>query len=327
MVKNRFKARVADLQKIDASLTGRNAALARFLHAALRLFRLSAFSKYFRYLESSFLPFVRPESKTQFGPPIEVLFVTTKKDFQVLQTAISYAIDATSTQSKVDFVIIVPDHELELCKSLLEDISCSISFVPESYYIDETMLIAIRHRFKARSGWVIQQILKDLYVIESNSAGVLIVDSDTLLIEKRVWLENSGKQLLLPSWEFHLPYYRFLNALGVSEKWPQYTFVSHHMLMQPRIMREAFLSAGWKSKKDLVGSLVSLSEPDQQSPFCIEYELYGQYISRRYPHLVNLERWSNIGCARKDIDFDHIQDIVDRDYRGKYASISLHSYL
>jgi len=327
MMKSRYKIAVANLQKINSRPIHGINVLVYLLHLTISLLRLSRLSKYLRYLELSFLPFSPYDSKVQIGPPIEVLFVTTQKDFQVLRTAISFAIEATAAHTKVEFVVIVPDHELELCTSILEDFKCSISIIPESCYINEEMQHAIRTRFNKRAGWVIQQMLKDFYVLESNSAGVLIIDSDTLLIEKRLWLDNSGQQILLPSWEYHLPYYRFLAKRGICKTWPKYTFVSHHMLMQPRILQEAFISAGWKSKEDLLESLVSQSEPEEQSPFCIEYELYGQFILGKYPHLVTLEKWSNIGSRRDEINFEGIALLIDREYRGKYASVSLHSYL
>ena len=327
MMKNRCKIAVANLQKINSKPSRGTHALVNVLHSIVRLFKLTGFSKYLRYLELSYFPFNPYDSRDQIGPPIEVLFVTTQKDFQVLRNAISFALEATTAHIKVDIVIIVPDHEVDLCRSTLGDFPSLISIIPESQYIDEMMRLTIRARFKNRAGWVIQQILKDLYVLSSKSLGVLIIDSDTLLLEKRLWVNNSGQQILLPTWEYHLPYYRFLARRGICKNWPKYTFVSHHMLMQPRILREAFVSAGWKSKEDLLESLVSQSEIEEQSPFCIEYELYGQFIYRNYPHLVKLEKWSNIGRSRDEIDFERIAILIEREYRGKYASLSLHSYL
>jgi hypothetical protein len=327
MMKKRCKIALANLQTINSRSSRGTHTLVNVIHAIVKFFRLNSFSKYLRYLELIYFPFNRYESKAQIGPPIEVLFVTTQKDFQVLRHAISFAIEATTAHTKVNIVIIVPDHEVDLCSSTLQDFPCLISIIPESHFIDESMRLTIRARFKNRAGWVIQQILKDLYVLSSKSLGVLIIDSDTLLIEKRLWVDDSGHQILLPTWEYHLPYYRFLAKRGICNDWPKYTFVSHHMLMQPRILREAFVSAGWKSKEDLLESLVSQSEVEEQSPFCIEYELYGQFIYSNYPHLVKLEKWSNIGRSRDEVNFERIAILVEREYRGKYASLSLHSYL
>lgn len=327
MMRSRILAMFPDIQSISYKPHKYLFTLVHKAHLVIRFLGGKGLSKYFRYLEISTLPFTKLDSLPSSAPEIEILFVTTEKDFPVLKKAIQFASQATSHHKKTDFITLVPDHEVDICTKFLAELEFPVKVLKESQYINQDIRNRIKTKFGNRFGWVIQQILKDLYVLNSNSAGVLIVDSDTLLLEKRMWLDSEGNQLLTPSWEYHLPYYQFLETRGVCDNWPKFTFVSHHMLMQPKILREAFEYAGWASTEALIDSLVEVQNLNEQSPFCIEYELYGQYIVSRYPHLIKLEKWSNIGCSRDTTNGSSIEEIVFERYSGKYASVSLHSYL
>lgn len=326
-MKSKLKSAISGLQEIESRPGIAFYLLIHLLHKVIHLFGLRGYSKYFRYLEISTIPFKSYDANLDACSKIEVLFVTTAKDFQILRSAIKFAYKATSQHNTVNFIVLVPDHEAELCDSLLADLNLPISVIQESTFISDSTRKKIKDKFHSRTGWVLQQILKDLYVLNSKAPGVLIVDSDTLLLEKRNWLSTSGKQILLPTWEYHFPYYNFLNSRNISKKWPKFTFVSHHMMMQPNILREAFTAAGWQNLNDLVESLIAVRSEGEGSPFCIEYELYGQYLLTHYPELVSLEKWSNTSFSRTstvDLELEHqVLDIFGK----RFASVSLHSYL
>jgi hypothetical protein len=327
MRKRRLWSAISGLQEIKTQPGRPFFVLIHFFHYLIRLFHLRGFSKYFRYLEISTIPFKRFQDDSDLCANIEVLFVSTAKDFHVLRSAVKFAIKATSQYNLVEFVVLVPDHEAELCNSLFVDLDVSVTVIKESFFVSEEIRENIKDRYGTRTGWVLQQVLKNLYVLSSKAPGVLIVDSDTLLLEKRNWLSASGKQILLPTWEYHFPYYRFLHSRQISERWPKFTFVSHHMMMQPSILTEAFNAAGWSSLEDLIETLVAIQKDGEESPFCIEYELYGQYILKKYPHLVVLEKWSNTSFARASgTELQLEQEVLDL-FGDRFASVSLHSYL
>jgi hypothetical protein len=327
MVKRKLKSVISGLQEIQTQPSKPFLYLVHFFHSIIRLLGLRGYSKYFRYLEISTNSYKKFEDKPEPCTNIEVLFVTTAKDFQVLRSAIKFARNATSQYISVEVVVLVPDHEAELCASLISDLETNITVVKESVFISDTTREIIKKRFGSRTGWVLQQILKDLYVLSSKAPGVLIVDSDTLLLERRNWLNASGKQILLPTWEYHFPYYRFLHSRNISKRWPKFTFVSHHMMMQPYILKEAFDAAGWNNLEDLIESLVAIPNDGEESPFCIEYELYGQYILKHYPDLVSLEKWSNTSFSRASGTELQLEAEVLSTFGARFASVSLHSYL
>lgn len=281
-----------------------------------------------RYLVSTRLKDDSTDLKSTGNPKIEIVFVTTQKDFNSLKFAIPASVSSCSFQESVNIKLIVPQIDVaqaNIIAGLFPHLS--ISVVPEEDMIPSDSLIAIKERFGWRAGWVIQQILKVEAVRNSNFPGVLIIDSDTVLLQPRLWLDHELNQLLCASWEYNRPYYEFLNKKSLCEIVPKYTFVTHHMLMQPRFLREALEIAGWDNLESLVSDLINTSDQNEVSPFCIEYELYGQYMIHLRADKVKLRKWSNISVPPSGLPEGSLTPEFLASMRNKYYSISLHSYL
>ena len=322
-----MKSRLGKSQEINPSMRGLPLLPLLLLFTGARFLKLSKKSSYLRYLEISLLPFKPLQYRNEESPPLEILFVSTRKDFEVLIPAIRYALEATSHHTILSVNVIVPEIDYLECKELIRREPREIKVIIEDKFIDDRNKTRIRNRFRERSGWVIQQIIKDRFICKSEAQGVLVVDSDTILLEPRNWLTNEGVQILTPTWEFHPAYYKFLYNLKVSKLRPKYTFVSHHMLMQPKIMREIFQSLGWTNLDDFIESLTEVQLDGEKSPFSIDYELYAQYLMKNYPEKVILEKWSNFSYARSLQTDTNLNEDIDRKFRDRYASVSLHSYL
>ena len=329
MFRNNLKKWLSTRHEYSRSWNKVLASSFRLFHFFSLLLRLDRLSIYFRYLHTSSLTYstFHAPASSRVYPRLEILFVSTAKDFDVLVASIEFASKATSHHKSVSYHVIVPRMEIEQCKELLKDLPFQINVMNEEIFIDDELLLQLRSSFSFRAGWVIQQILKVSFVMNSQAPGVLVIDSDTLLLEPRIWLDSESNQILTPTWEYHPAYYKFLNSRGISRVRPKYTFVSHHMLMQPRIFREAFSVAGWKDLDELVMTLVAIPKSEEESPFSIEYELYAQYMIIHYPDLVRLEKWSNVGFARNGKSMTDIEKEVISNFKDRYASISLHAYL
>lgn len=260
-------------------------------------------------------------------PEIEILFVSTQKDFSILGSSILGAIKVTSHHPNRKIYVVVPDSEVELANEAVGEIADGIQVLAESNYLNREQMLRIRGHFGSRSGWVIQQILKVEHVSRSKSPGVLVVDSDTILLEPREWLSSSEVQILTPSWEWHVPYYDFLAGAGFSINDLKHSYISHHMLMQPKYMIEAREYVAWENTDDLIDYLVTHSNPKAKSPFCIEFELYAQYMLLKYSEKIKLVKWSNLGIPRNELAVDEQLSQLLPKFQNKYASISLHSYL
>ncbi len=282
----------------------------------------------YRYMGTTRLPCVELSSDFEKNPSVEIVFVSTRKDFNSLEKAIPYAIEATSNQQSIAIKIIVPEDDLLLCNQLIAKMDLqNATVISENVLVPEHLISTLRSRFGWRAGWVLQQILKVECVKNSDFPGVLIIDSDTLLLNRRTWLKADSTQLLCASWEYNASYYRFLNKKGLVDIFPEFTFVTHHMLMQPKFLIEALNFMGWNSMELLVDYLIKESDPNDVSPFCIEYELYGQYMFKFHRNLVSLQKWANISVPPSMINDNLPLAQQVSGWKNHFYSISLHSYL
>jgi hypothetical protein len=273
-----------------------------------------------RYLETNRLPILSDIGKEDFMPAIEILFVCAGKDLKLLPLAVEAALNATKQHPLHGVTIVVPERDLIHAQNIVFQKDQQVTIMSETVKIPQHINRRIREVFHSRAGWVIQQILKVLCVSDSTAPGVLVCDSDTILALNRVWFNNAGHQILTPSWEYRAEYYNFLAELGLGSGKPEFTFVSHHMLMQPKFMLEARNYVDWRNLEDIVNTLIKDYDDSNLSPFCIEFELYAQYMLEFRHNKIHLVKWSNISLAR---DKQHkLQEL-----KKKYASVSLHDYL
>jgi hypothetical protein len=283
----------------------------------------------FRYLYVNSLQFESAQNDSPASPPIEILFVAARKDFRTLEVTINGVIE-TCGQEVSRINIVVPDQDLSYCEAVVT--SCApnqieMKVISETSLLDESLAKLIYSHFGARGGWVLQQVLKLEYARNSLSSGVLIIDADTVLIKNRTWLNSDGIQSLMPSWEFHRPYFEFLSTLTPFKSqlhfFPRFSFVSHHMLMQPNVVKEIFRACGWNGPRELVDSLCQPSNKIGQSPISIDYELYGHFLLLHYPEKVNLVKWANTSASySSNISIDLLKERY-----SNFASVSLHTYL
>lgn len=280
-----------------------------------------------RYLYVNSISFDAHENDNQAQSAIEVLFVATSKDFRTLGLAIQGVLETCGQEiSKIN--IVVPDVDIELCETALADCKSNLlQIISESSLVDKLLIKSLFSRFGTRGGWALQQVLKLEFVRKSKSLGVLVVDADTILLKKRNWLNSDGVQLLMPSWEYHKPYYDFLNTLKIfgtqSTFTPKFSFVTHHMIMQPPIVQEIYNACDWNSPEELVHSLIVLSSKENESPFSIDYELYGHFLLENHSNRVVLTKWSN--ASAKYSNSISMKEIFIQ--YSAYASVSLHAYL
>jgi hypothetical protein len=291
-----------------------------------RISKFQKYSKFIRFFEVSYIPFQNLHPDNRACPELEVLFVAARKDFGILTYALQAAKNATQHHKKVTFYIVVPDLELQECKSLVKSLPIEIEVLAESSILEQSLISKIQARFEERAGWVLQQVLKNEFVLKSASAGVLVIDADTLLIEPRNWLDSDGIQLLTPTWEFHRPYYDFLSQLKISNVSPKFTFVSHHLVMQPKVLNEIFFSLGWEDINQLIEYIIKTPKNSEISLFSIDFELYAQYLFNNHPEKISIQKWSNFSASRKILTGAESLYELTSHFQNRYASLSLHSY-
>jgi hypothetical protein len=257
---------------------------------------------------------------------IELVVVSTSKDFDILPDSVNYARKALAPYRVTGTRIIVPNRDILRLKQLEFQFESRIEIIDESTLVSKEQFRKLTETFGARDTWVLQQLLKVQAVLNAESDAVLILDSDTVLLRKRPWFSVNGSQILMPSMEYNAPYYFFLERLNISRNVPKFTFISHHMLMQPTILSQALDSCGLLNVNDLIEYICENSDKSVQSPICIEYELYGQYLYESSSKGFFLERWSNLSISRHHAHTILRSRIARFVLRIFYNSISFHSW-
>jgi hypothetical protein len=260
-------------------------------------------------------------------PSIELLSVVAGKDIEMLLDCIEMAVlNSKNPVSRIN--VVTPEKDMKNCEGTLKKLSekYSIQIINEDSLISETTRNSLLNKFKDRYGWVLQQLLADHVILNSKSKGVLLINSDTVILNPVQWLCNSGNQILMISTSNHRPYYEMLNKLIGTRIRPKTTHVTHHMLFQPELFREIFEKYRIIDVENLANLVIARTDDNEESPLCIEFELYAQAMLKLYPDKVSLRKFSNLEVARNQKSLQMITDAKNKFYKPRYNSISVHSY-
>lgn len=274
-----------------------------------------------RYLDANRLPQDRPHSSQFFD--CELLIVATKKDFSSLSLAVASAIKSQKSINFTRVNIVVPKIFLSEAKSLLFSSDAPIVFIDEDIYFEANDEVRIEEAFGVRSGWVKQQLIKIRHICNSNAQLTLVQDADTFLLRERAWFDTLGKQIIFQSEEFNPEYYNFMDRLRFKNS-RKFSFVTHYMLFDKQKLEAALQAAGIYEQSKQVTTLTNHSNLKSESPFSIDYEIYGQYLLAN--NLCSLRKWSH-----RDIDPEFILNVSNRDNNlqklsRKWSSVSVHSW-
>lgn len=260
-------------------------------------------------------------------PSIEVLVLCKKSDFDLLPFVIRLALQ--NSLNPIESVrIVVPDHEVGFIKNLNLELPrnahSDIEFHADSRYISKHNIEIIRRRLPDRLGWVAQQVIANVAIRESNSKNVLLVDADTLLLRKHVWIDGGNNQVLMPTEEYHRPYYDFLISQSGEYSHSGVSFVSHHMLYQVDVFRRIMENLGGIDY--CLSQAIKWATDGEQSPFDLKYEPYSQYMYLRCREKVILQKWANISLQRPGnlktfLSLDKL-DVLSKHYN----SVSFHHW-
>lgn len=267
---------------------------------------------YSRRLVEASLP-SNPLANHNEVPSISVVIPVARKDYSRINLTIEKILE-TSLNPICEITVIYTDDKPPVDQ--FDDVS--IQVLPESVFIPRELEKLVNDFLPERQGWVRQQLLKFLGVEQSASEATLVCDSDTFLTEKRLWVDIHGVQQLQVSHEYSDEYQsHFEKAFDKKDSsLAKISFVTHHQIMQKRIIREMF-----GPRLEGLSRWLRLANHTSMSPIS-EYHCYGHYISRQYPEKCVLSQWNNIFIQT---DEENIQDVI-RLSKGNYSSISIHRY-
>jgi Family of unknown function (DUF6492) len=286
-------------------------------------FQLIRFTRILRIKENN-------SANTAYSLPIELLVVCGPQDTPILPLCIKSAIQFSANPIS-SVVIIVPDSDVEMTKETLlvmeKTINIPISVVRENEYIPIEIRTKLKRKFEERFGWILQQVIKVKYAAQSEAGAVLVIDADTVLLQPLRGISENSEQHLSYSSEMHKSYREFLKYIQIPMRRPFFSTVTHHMIIQPTIMRELLINVGIQDLDKLTEKLLTFNSKSVMSPISIDYEMYGQYLRSRYPNKINYYYFSNLSVRRSPEAFQQVEDILKGARTPNYRSFSFHGYL
>lgn len=253
-------------------------------------------------------------------PAITLGIVCHPKDFEILQIAIAQAIK--HSQNPINEVVLVTtkDGYAELSSRYPQYDVRSEDEVLTGDTISNLKKIVPSDRF----GWVLQQIIKFSITLRAKNSSTLILDADTILVQSRTFINSQSVQALAYSYEYHQPYSAHFSKffqLDLDNK--GHSFVTHHQLMQKKIVAEMFGENG-----ENLEAWAKAADYNVFSPLS-EYHCYGEFLVRFYPKKYKIMRWGNLPISL--LSFNQIAtggsvSKVEHQFKD-WNSISAHSYL
>jgi hypothetical protein len=261
-------------------------------------------------------------------PQIQILVVVAGRDIEIMDLAVTSALfNSKNPISKV--TIICPSIDLEACALKVKKMSLNVrtEILDENEVISADLCKLIRKKFPSRYGWILQQFLAVDQIFKSKEKGVLLLDADTILLRPVHWLDCSSNQILMVGTSYHQPYYDLLGQLLNFSSSPKYTFVTHHMLIQPILFKLILKNRGYDSSSEFFIDVLNFADEKSASPMCIEFEPYAQGMLADNPEKVLLRKFSNVDMVRNQQNLMIASNAFMGGDSSKYNSLSLHYYL
>lgn len=160
----------------------------------------------------------------------------------------------------------------------------------------------------ARRGWVAQQVLKlGVIALDPAARPTLVLDADTVLLRPRTWLVD-GRQVLSISHEFTAEYAEHAHRCLPAAAPQPFSFVTHHQLWQPDLLRTMLAAAaaptgssGDGSPAELAAGIttwVAAGRWDGTASAISEYHTYGTWLLSARPDRAVLAGWRNTAASR-----------------------------
>ena len=160
-----------------------------------------------------------------------------------------------------------------------------------------------------------------------------MIDADTVLTRSQKF-EHEGKDLLLHSDQFHLPYLQVCQQLLDPEltqnPFCQISFVAHQTLFNKHYLSELKADLERRFQTPWYEAILKKVDYSDQSGFA-EHELYGNWVLEHHPHQIVREYWHNLESPRTgNMSLESIERLAQayQSTSQKVArSVSLHSYI
>jgi hypothetical protein len=257
---------------------------------------------------------------------IDVLIPCTAKDLRTLPLSIQSVIASSLNPINKIWIVCPPNQVTKIEECLISfKFSNQVQVISESMYIDKQLYDYVFDSLGAKAGHAIQQLLKVSFVAQSNLQGILVLDSDTVLLQECLWLDQFENQVLQLGWENIPEHYLHLEKLCKTNFDKSYNTVTHHMLMQPNWMRNFIKKCTNLGLNDFLYKAFDYSQKDIQSVFSLDYLFYGLNSIKYKQSKVHFTRWCNTAVDPSELNIES-ENLESLKKKYPYKSISFHHW-
>ncbi len=282
------------------------------------------FLHFFAWIKLELKKTLRIEFDNECSEPskeaIDVIMPTVSKDYDLLELSTASLKNICHPVNKVFIVSDDNDDIKAFCRS------------HGFYFVNEKDVLGygkerIEYNPKGlnRSGWLYQQLLKLAGDRIAEKDNYLVLDSDTVLINKHSFIEEGRFIFAQSSDEYHQPYFKAFRHLFKHPAPSKVSATCHMMIFNKQILKEMKDEIETNTGLSWDKAIISTKDYDesQKSCFC-EYETYFNWILYQYPKLAGKRPFYNKGLSRKHLD---TLENLHKNYGDAYNSLSFHNYL
>lgn len=249
---------------------------------------------------------------------IDIVIPTITKDFDTLRTVTTQL--KKNLQNKIKNIYIVSINKDEVINFCKEN---GFIFVNENDVLNYSkQKIDYKVSEIDRSGWLFQQLIKlnaDSFV---ECDDYLVIDSDTVLINKHNFKDECGRYIFQMSEEWHVPYRKTFEKIFGYNPISKLSFVSHMMIFNKKILGEMKSELEKIHNKKWDEVIIENIDNSEMSYFS-EFETYGNFIKENYPEFIKQVPFYNLSIDKgRIVDFENLSN----QFKEKYNSISFHDY-
>jgi len=283
-----------------------------------KLFSRPQFFRRYRFYQAFFFKNLFAHHNSGSTLPIDIFIPTIAKDLQILPYVVDYA-RKNIKHPISNFYIVAPDEE-EI-RAVAKSLNCI--FVNErdvlGYGKEQTPYF---FDGKDASGWLFQQLLKLNSYKVCKEEHILILDSDTLIINPKKF-EHKGSYILDFSDEFHQPYFKtYKELLGLKHRMPV-SFVCHHQLFKTKHLKALQETIEKVHIKPWDQAIIELAD-EKKIHYFSEYETYANFVLEKTNDTYIFEYWFNVALHR--VKLSEIDEVI-ASIKDKCKTVSFHSYI
>ena len=210
------------------------------------------------------------------------------------------------------YVVIVPDHEVALFKSISP---AEYEVAPETHYVPDWQGLLAKHNPPLRGksyGWYLQQFIKLAAVAAAPPNSIILIwDADTVPQKTLNFIDGQGRLIYYTSTENYAPYFATIAKILSLEKIVAFSFIAQCFPVKQQWCNEFCAELTQRFRKPWMEAI--MSNLDLRMGLCFsEYETLGTFISHRHSTEITFTNrpWQRDGAlmtaSRSQIEFDFI---------------------